>query len=154
MLKNLILILVGTAFLTSCARNISSETYAAVQVGEAAMTYTGVIKNVREVVVQHGEELGDNGLGIAGGGIAGGTIASAAGKGHWAPTAIGAVGGAIAGAFLEKKLKQQKALEYVVQLDNGDLMTVVQGLDQSFYISQPVFVIVSPYGRSRITPQN
>jgi outer membrane lipoprotein SlyB len=117
------------------------------------MTYPGIIVNVREICVENGEQLEDNGLGIVGGGVAGGVLGSAIGRGNFAPTAAGAVAGAVAGAFVEKKLKQQCALEYIVQIDNGGLMTVVQGKDQVFYINQPVFVMVSSGGRSRITAQ-
>jgi outer membrane lipoprotein SlyB len=71
-------------------------------------------------------QLEDNGLGIAGGGVAGGVIGNAVGRGNFVPTAFGAVAGAVAGSFVEKKLKQQMALEYVVELYNGNLMTIVQ----------------------------
>lgn len=138
---------------TSCARQITSDVYASRQVGEVSATYPGIIKNVREVCVEQGEELQENGLGIAGGGIAGGAIGSALGKGNFIPTAAGAIAGAVAGSLVEKKLKQQMAFEYVVQLDNGGLMTVVQGKDQVFDIGQPVYIIVSQTGRSRITLQ-
>lgn len=152
-MKQIILLAIGAILLTSCARQISSDVYASRQVGEVSTTYAGTIKSVRQVMVQNGEQLEDNGLGIAGGGIAGGVIGSAVGRGNFAPTAAGAIAGAVAGSFLEKKLKEQNALEYIVELDNGGLMTVVQGQDQVFNIGQPVYVLVSPMGRSRITLQ-
>lgn len=152
-MKQIILLTLGAVLLTSCAREIDSDVYAAGHVGEVSTTYAGVIKNVRQVTVQHGEQLEDNGLGIVGGGVAGGVIGSAVGKGNFAPTAAGAIVGAVAGSFAEKKLKQQTALEYIVELENGSLMTVVQGMDQPLSIGQPVYVMVSQGGRSRITPQ-
>lgn len=152
-MRQFILAAIGAILCTSCARQISSDVYAARQVGEVSMTYAGYIKNVRQVMVEHGEQLQDNGLGIAGGGIAGGVVGSAVGKGNFLPTAAGAIAGAVAGSFVEKKLKQQTALEYIVEMDNGGLMTVVQGQDQVFNIGQPVYVVVSQGGRSRITPQ-
>lgn len=152
-ITNSFLLLMGSLFLASCAQQISSDVYSSRQVGEVSRTYAGVIKNVREITVQQGENLEDNGLGIAGGGVAGGVVGSALGKGSFAPTAAGAIAGAVAGSLLEKKMKQQMALEYVVELDNGDLVTVVQGKDQVFYVNQPVYVLMSYSGRSRITPQ-
>lgn len=152
-MKQIIALSLGTILLFSCARHISSDVYAARQVGEVSTTYAGIIKNMRQVTVEHGEQLGDNTLGIAGGGIAGGVIGNAVGKGNFVPTAAGAIAGAVAGSFVEKKLKQQEALEYVIELQNGALMTVVQGPDQVFNIGQPVYVLVSQGGRSRITPQ-
>lgn len=152
-MKKFILLALGTMFFTSCAREISSDVYSASQVGEVSTTYAGFIKNVREVTVANGEQLEDNGLGIAGGGVAGGVIGNAVGRGNFLPTAVGAVAGAVAGSFAEKKLKQQTAFEYIVELQNGNLLTVVQGKNQVFSIGQPVYVLVSQGGRSRITPQ-
>jgi outer membrane lipoprotein SlyB len=149
----LMILLAIPVLFTSCAQQISSDVYASRQVGEVSMTYAGVIRSMREIRVEQGENLEDNGLGIAGGGIAGGVAGSALGKGNFAPTAAGAIVGAVAGSLLEKKMKQQMAMEYVVQLDNGDLVTVVQGRDQAFQLNQPVYVLVSHSGRSRITPQ-
>lgn len=139
--------------LTSCAREISSDVYTARQAGEISTTYMGSIKNVREVQVAQGEQLEENSLGMAGGGITGGVLGNSIGRGNLLPTAAGALAGAVAGSFIEKKLKQQTALEYVVELNDGSLITVVQGRNQEFIINQPVYVIVSQSGRSRITPQ-
>lgn len=152
-MKKMIFLTLGSLLLTSCAREISSDVYASSQVGEVSTTYAGVVKSVRQVLVQHGEQLEDNGLGLAGGGVVGGAVGNTVGRGRFLPTAVGAIAGAVAGTLAEKKLKEQSALEYVVQLDNGNLITVVQGQDQVFAVGQPVYVLVSSFGRSRITPQ-
>ena len=152
-IKKFVLLAMSILLSTSCARQISSDVYTARQVGEVSTTLVGVVKNVREVRMEQGEQLEDNGLGIVGGGVAGGALGSSLGRGNFFPTAAGAIAGAVTGAFVEKKLKHQSALEYVVELDNGNLITVVQGQDQIFNIGQPVYVIVSQSGRSRITPQ-
>lgn len=150
--KILTLAIILSSSLTSCARNISSDNYVASNVGEVSTTYAGVVRSVREVCVDQSDQLGGNQAGIVGGGAAGGLVGNALGGGLL-PTAAGAIVGAVGGSFIEKKLKQQSALEYVVQLENGDLMTVVQGLDNAFCIGQPVYVIVSQCGRSRIISQ-
>jgi outer membrane lipoprotein SlyB len=152
-MKHILLLAISGLLLASCAREISSDVYASRQVGEVSMTYAGVIRSVRPVTVQQGEQLEDNGLGIAGGGLAGGAVGSALGRGKFLPTAAGAIAGAVAGSFAEKKLKQQTALEYIVDMDDGGMLTVVQGQDQVFGIGQPVYVITSQGGRSRIIPQ-
>jgi outer membrane lipoprotein SlyB len=152
-MKHVILLAVSALLLTSCARQIDSDVYTTRQVGEVSTTYAGVIRNIREVCVQEGSQLEDNGLGMVGGGVAGGVVGSAVGRGHFVPTAFGAVAGAVTGSLLEKKMKQQIGYEYVVELYNGGLITVVQGRDQCFGIGQPVYVMMSPYGRSRIVPQ-
>lgn len=138
---------------TSCARQISSDVYSARQVGEVSTTYAGVIRSMREVTVEHGDQLGDNETGVIAGGFTGGVIGSSIGRGNLAPTALGAVAGAIAGSFVEKNLKTQTGMEYIVQMENGGLLTIVQGNDECFQIGQPVYVLVSSSGRSRITSQ-
>ncbi len=152
-MKNIILLAGAALLLSSCARKIESDVYSSHQVGEVSMTYPGFVRSMREVCVENGEQLEDNGLGIAGGGVAGGVLGNALGRGNFLPTAAGAIAGAVTGSFVEKKLKQQMAFEYVVELENGNLMTVVQGRDQVFGIGQPVYVIVSPFGRSRLVSQ-
>ncbi|CAF23330.1 peptidoglycan-associated lipoprotein (pal) [Candidatus Protochlamydia amoebophila] len=152
-LNKFLLLGISVCLLSSCTRDISSDVYSVRQVGEASITYMGKIRSVRAVTVNQNAQLDENGLGIAGGGVTGGIIGNAAGRGHLLPTAFGAVAGAVAGSLIEKRAKQQAGLEYAVELDNGDLLTVVQGPNDNFYIGQPVYVIVSASGRSRITPQ-
>jgi outer membrane lipoprotein SlyB len=126
-------LLTGSIMLfTSCASQISSDVYTSRQVGEVSTTYAGTIKNVREVCVEQGDQLENNGLGVAGGGVTGGILGSNIGKGRFFPTAAGAIAGAVTGSLIEKKLKQQSAFEYIIELENGGLMTVVQGQDQVF----------------------
>ncbi len=136
---------------TSCARQISTDVYSSRQVGEVAATYSGIIKNIRPVTVENGENLEDNSLGMIGGGVAGGAVGDAIGHGSFFGKAVGAVCGALTGALVEKKMKRQIALEYIVQIEDGSLMTIVQGQDQSLYIGQNVYVLVGK--RSRIIPQ-
>src|SRR4051812_41179368 len=118
LLINLILLVASSLAFTSCARQISSDVYAVRQVGELSYTYIGTIQNVREVVVEQSEQLDHNQMGIASGGIAGGILGNAIGKGNFLPTAIGAAAGAVTGSLVEKKLKQQMGLEYIVVLND------------------------------------
>jgi outer membrane lipoprotein SlyB len=111
----------------------------------------GTIKSNRSVTVNQHSQLDENELGLIGGGVAGGVIGGSTGRGHVLPAAIGAVAGAVAGSLIEKKVKQQSGLEYIVELENGDLLTIVQGKGDEFFVGQSVYVIVSPSGgRSRI----
>ena len=110
------------------------------------------LTKVREVVVQSSENLDDNGLGMFAGGV-GGALAGnmcGKGKGNAVTTIGGAIIGATAGAFAEKSLKTQNAYEYIVKLDSGDMMTVVQGKGHMYQPNKQVYVIVGQKGRSRI----
>lgn len=138
--------------LSSCATQIGSENHSICTVGEPTCTYSGTIRNVRCVVVNEHDRLEENELGIIGGGVLGGLAGNTIGKGTgnlWT-TVGGAVAGATAGALSEKQLKRQKGAEYVVELDNGDLLTVVQGGSPLLQEGQKVFVMVPSHGRSRV----
>ncbi|MBS0654848.1 MAG: hypothetical protein JSR46_03645 [Verrucomicrobia bacterium] len=144
--------IVGISCFTGCARQISSDVYAADHVGEASSSYPGIIISARNITVQDKERLQENGLGIVGGGIGGGLVGSQIGKGTGNNVAIigGAIAGAVGGAFAEKALKTQDGVEYIVQLDNGELKTVVQGPQPSLDEGQAVYVIIGHKGRSRV----
>lgn len=116
-------------------------------IGEASTTYTGVIRAIREI----GAEKHSSHLGTLGGGLAGGIIGGAIGRGKFAPTAIGAVTGAVTGSLIEKRSNQIVALEYIIELSNGGLMTIIQS-PGPYHIGQPVYVIVNPNGHSRLAP--
>lgn len=145
-------LLVALLVLSACARNISPDVYKASHVGEASNTYAGVIVNARQVLVEEEEYLEKNGLGVAGGGVLGGVLGNqiGGGSGRTIATVGGALAGATAGAYAEKELKKQSAIEYVVKLDNGQLMTIVQGISPVYNTGQRVYVMKSYQGRSRI----
>lgn len=140
------------ALASGCAREISSQVYSEAHVGEASKTFFGRIINVRKVVVQGKEKLDQNETGIAMGAIAGGVAGTqlGGGRGRIATTAGGAILGAIAGAMVQKGLESQDALEYTVELHNGELRTIVQGTDNPLAMGQEVLIMVSRDGRSRI----
>jgi outer membrane lipoprotein SlyB len=151
--NKIVLFVVSALAFTSCARQISSDVYSVRQVGEISTTHMGVIKAIREVRIDQSEQLDQNQVGMIGGGAAGGVMGNTIGRGNFFATAGGAIAGAVTGSLLEKKMKQQMALEYVIELNNGELITVVQGLEDTLAIGQPVYVVVSPHGRSRVIPQ-
>ena len=137
---------------TACAPQVSSRAYTSRHVGEASQTYPGVIVSVQEVAVEGSDRLEENSTGVLAGGLLGAGAGSMVGKGkgNFLTTAGGAVAGAIAGSFVEKKLKEQTAFEYVVQLDSGSYVTIVQGDAEPLDVGAPVFVLMGHRGRSRL----
>lgn len=141
---------------TGCARKIDPGIYKASHVGETSTTYMGTIVSARPVIVEDQEylekhDMGRN-VGALAGGIAGSTIGG--GRGSMLAALGGAVMGGTAGAMLERDAKTQQALEYVVQLQDGRYMTVVQGPNPPLAIGQPVYLIKSYNGRSRLVAMN
>lgn len=138
--------------LSSCAREISPNVYNESHVGEASRSFRGSIISVREITVTAGEHLEDNSTGIGLGAVAGGLAGNqfGSGSGNIAATVGGAVLGGVAGAFAEKQLKSQTALEYIVELDNRELRTVVQGTEPRLSPGTRVILMIGQKGRSRI----
>ena len=77
-------------------------------------------------------------------GIAGGVAGSTIGGGNTAHT-LGAVGGALLGGLVgdaaEKGLSSQTGLEYIVKLDNGQVISVTQGTGQALGVGQRCLVL-------------
>lgn len=81
----------------------------------------GVVETVREIAV---EPKGSGGGAIAGG-LVGGLIANQIGKGSTRSiaTVLGAAGGAYAGNYIEKSMKQSKQYEVLVRFEDGSTRT-------------------------------
>lgn len=114
-------------FLCGCQADIDSNQYSAASTGRASAASPCTVINVRQVKVKTDNELGTI-IGGAAGGIAGYSIGS--GKtAHLLGGLGGAVLGGIAGDATQGALSSQSAYEYVVKLDNGQIMTLTQGSD-------------------------
>ncbi|HCP77733.1 MAG: hypothetical protein CML16_11125 [Pusillimonas sp.] len=139
---------VCVALLAGCANNINPNTYSVSSVGQVNRTIAAVIVSARDVDIS-----GTSGVGATAGVAAGATAGSAIGGGTRS-NVLGAIGGAviggIAGAAIENSATQKTGIEYVVQTSNGNLMTLVQGLEPRFSEGQSVLVL---YGSpSRLIP--
>lgn len=146
--------LIAVLALASCARQISPGVYEGGHVGSIAETRTGTVQSARVVIVQEDELLQDNVLGGAVGGAVGGLAGSAFGKGwgRTASTAGGALAGATLGALAQRTAQRQQAMEYIVRLDDGGLVTVVQGLQPQIPVGRRVYVQYGARGQSRVLP--
>ena len=127
--------------LFSCTRDINGDSYQLSSVGEAGRVEKGVIVDVREVKIQ-----GNGEAGTLTGGVAGGVAASTVGRGGGSVLASvgGALLGALVGGLAQRELTEQTALQYIVRLKNGEMISVVQGMKNPLAVGQRVFVL---YGR-------
>ena len=135
--------------LFSCAADINDDSYGYASVGGVNGVGQGVIVDVRPVRIQ-----GDSQAGSLVGGLAGGAAASTIGRGRG--SVLASVGGALLGAFIggvtQKELSRQEALQYIVRLSDGNLITVIQGMKNRLAVGQRVFVL---YGdETRLIPDN
>lgn len=139
-MKRFVFLSIVILSLSGCAPNISPDTYSVGSVGQANRTIRGKIIHARPVKVQGTQ----SGMGATAGGLSGGVAGSAIGDGGRA-NAIGAIGGAvvggIAGAMLEEGATRQMGMEYVVETENDNLVTIVQGQNPPLHVGNRVLVI-------------
>ena len=162
----LITLLMAGTLVAGCTPNIGGSDYSVSGVGEMSTTLRGIIVSVRPVKINNkrAEQQGKPGSGAALGGVGGAALGSTIGGGRTAHT-IGAVGvgvlGAVAGHLIEQKMGEQEGLEYQVQLDRGDIITMAQGLEPRLSQGQRVLVVQSMSSlnsggrdRGRVIPDN
>lgn len=152
-LRRLALVAAAAVIAAGCARQIGGEVYEGSSLGAAVDTRTGVIESARFVQVQENDRVQDNRAGQLVGGLAGGVAGSRVGQGFGKAVAIGAgaILGVAAGSVIEDRVSRQSAVEYVVRLDDGGLVTVVQGTADQIAPGSRVFVQLGGYGsRARV----
>jgi outer membrane lipoprotein SlyB len=142
--------------LSGCAPDLGGSDYKATSVGEVSQTYKGQIVAARTITIHARDADKPAPIGTAIGGVGGALIGSQIGGGKGSVVAGGllGLGGAFAGHFIEKKITEQKGMEYQIQLDNGELITISQGIEPQMGPGQRVAVVVSQKGRSRVVPDN
>jgi outer membrane lipoprotein SlyB len=145
---------VGAAMIAfaGCASNISPKTYSVGSVGQVNRTVSAVVVSVREVDI-----AGTTGLGGSAGTATGAVIGSAAGGNSTRGNIVGAIGGAVvgglAGAAIEANATKQKGMEYVVETETGNLMSIVQGTETVFATGQKVLVLYGSPSRLIADPR-
>lgn len=148
-MKKSLFTVLSLAFLMGCQSNINSDHYATNQTGKVSTVSQCTVLNVRYVGVNS-----DTGGGTLVGSVAGGIAGSTIGGGSTAHT-LGAVGGALLGGLVgsaaEQGLSSQTGIEYVVKLDNGQVISITQGTQGALSVGQRCLVLFG--NPSRIIPQ-
>jgi outer membrane lipoprotein SlyB len=151
--RKLILILslflvAGSALLSSCASSRSAQVYSRDQAREEMRVNYGTVKEVRDVQIEGTQ----SGVGAIAGGVTGGVLGSmvGGGRGRVVGAVIGALGGAAGGHLAEEAITRKNALEITVELDTGEMVTVVQEADMQFYAGERVRLLRGYDGSSRV----
>lgn len=136
--------------LTACKQNVSPDTYSVGSVGQVNRVIRGKIISARPV-----EIAGTQGVGGTAGAAAGAAAGSGIGGGARS-NIVGAIGGAViggvAGALVEESATAQNGMEYVVETENGSLLTIVQGAEPPLSVGLPVLVMHG--SQSRVIADN
>ncbi|WP_420561668.1 hypothetical protein [Tepidicaulis sp.] len=127
-LKSVLTVLVCAVFLAACAQRQSQNVYNHSEVGKSSAVSFGTVVASRVVDVT-GENSGAGALvGAAAGAGAGSYIGSGSGE-AWAVGA-GLLVGAVAGAMAEQAMNDRQGIEYVVTLESGVTLTIVQEIGE------------------------
>lgn len=117
--------------LYACASRSQSSYYAS-EVGEAMVIEDVRVLSSRLVKIEGLDDSGRPGWGTAiGATVAGATaygITESDNPAGVAITIIALVGGAIAGQFIDEKVKSSLGVEYILRKENGDKIAVVQAV--------------------------
>lgn len=141
--------LLTAALVGSCASSRSANVYSRDQVRQAQTVSTGVVTDVRSVLIEGTKTPAGVVAGGALGGIAGSAVGG--GKGSALMTVVGAIAGGAAGAAAEEGITRKAGFEITVALDNGQTLAVVQEADQPFNVGDRVKVLSAPDGTTRVT---
>lgn len=123
----------------ACAPANTGTTVPAYALGGAASVTYGTIVGTRPVTVAGSQ----SGVGAVGGAAAGGLAGSFIGGG-WRENAIAGIGGAIvgglAGSAIERGVTQGNAIEFIVRLDRGGDIAVVQTNEEALQAGDRVVI--------------
>jgi outer membrane lipoprotein SlyB len=119
------LLCAGLLLLPTACASPSSNTYSVADVGRTIETAPGTVVSSRVVQIK-GEPSGYGSLAGAAGGatVAGATIGS--GSGSTIAAILGGIIGLGAGYLAEERLRDDEGIEYVLQMEDGRLVTLVQ----------------------------
>ena len=144
--KKVLSMVSAALMMAGCADNINSDHYYTNQAGKVSTVAQCTVLSVRYVTVDDS----NSGAGTLIGGIAGGVAGSTIGGGSTAHT-LGAVGGALLGGVVgnaaEKSLSTQTGLEYIVRMDNGQVISITQGTGQALGVGQRCLVLFGSTNR-------
>jgi outer membrane lipoprotein SlyB len=141
-------LIASTGLLASCASSRSAQVYSRDQAMQEMRVNYGTVQSVRAVQLEGTK----SGIGAVGGGVTGGVLGSmvGGGRGQVLGAVVGALGGAAVGAMAEEGVTRKNALEITVELDSGEIVSVVQEADLEFYAGERVRVLRANDGSSRV----
>ena len=134
--------------MTGCASSLSGDVYSRDQARKLQKVREGKVIMVREVQIEGTK----SGIGAIAGGIMGFALGSTigGGSGKTVAKAAGTVIGGVAGGVGEKAATRQNGLEITVQLDDGEVVSIVQAADREYLVGDEVKVLTRPDGSARV----
>nr|WP_308421603.1 glycine zipper 2TM domain-containing protein [Marinobacterium zhoushanense] len=124
-------ILLAVLTLAGCAQqSLTGDAYSRREARQVQHVQYAVVDSVRPVVIEgRTDGVVGAGAGAIVGGIAGSSIGG--GRGSSITTVLGAVAGGIAGQRIEEATSRRQGQELTLRLDNGELISVVQEVENN-----------------------
>jgi len=138
--------------LSACAPSQSPGVYQRDQAQRGLEVQTGVIENIRAIVIEGNRSVVSQVGGAVLGGVLGSTVGS--GTGRRVATAAGAAAGTVAGQAAEERASRQQGVEVTVRLTDGSVIAVAQATDPSmapFMLGERVRVLRAADGSLRVS---
>ncbi len=133
---------------TGCASSRSGSVYSREQAQQSLSVYYGTILEVRPVFIEGTKSPAGTIMGGVTGAAIGNTIGG--GTGRAVATVIGGVVGALAGSAIEEEVTGRNGVEITVELDNGQIMAVVQEVDDQYAVGDRIRILKSADGTTRV----
>lgn len=141
-------ILASLVWVAACAPSRSGQVYSRDQALQEMRVYYGTILEVRPVQIEGTQ----SGVGAVAGGVTGGVLGSmvGGGRGQVVGAVVGALGGAAGGALAEEAVTKKNGAEITVEMDNGEIVSVVQEADADYRVGDRVRLLRASDGTSRV----
>lgn len=143
MIRGASLLIVAALSLAACAPRYTNSQYERNDIGRAATVMHGSIIAMREIDVSGTR----SGLGATTGAVGGGVGGAVAGGNNIPAAVVGAVGGAVvggvAGAVVEDEATKGKAIEFIIQQENGQTIAVPQSNEDNLRVGDKVLILRS-----------
>jgi outer membrane lipoprotein SlyB len=132
-------ILAAAVLVAGCTPDLGSGDYPRGEARREQSVRLGVVDSVREVQLEGTR----SGIGPGAGAVLGGISGSTAGHGRGSAVGavVGSVAGGVAGQAAEEAATRKPGIEITIKLDNGQLIAVTQGADETFSAGERVRVL-------------
>jgi outer membrane lipoprotein SlyB len=145
-------LILSAILLSACAAEPSARSFSRYQTRTAYDVDYGEVVDVRVVRIEGNPGI----LGTWSGASVGraiGRVSSRRRNTRILAGAVGGVAGAVAGRAIERKIREDEALEITVELDDADTIAVVQADDIAFEPGDRVRVLRGRDGSARVTAE-
>lgn len=145
-LSSIVLALAVALVAAGCASSKGGDVYTRGQVREVQSVKTGTVLNSRIVQIEGTK----SGIGDAAGAVVGGIAGATRGGGNGGAESqiagvVGAVVGGVVGAAAEEGLTRTDGIELIIKLDDGPVISVVQGVsskeEDNFKAGDKVYIL-------------